>query len=68
MCNAKEASVSEEQTYKEGDARAIEVGVIELKDGRIVRGMLLDFPAGPPQLPFSVVWNGTPLVLTIRTK
>jgi hypothetical protein len=26
--------------------------------------VILEFPAGPPKLPISVVWDGTPLTLS----
>ena len=59
--------MSDNPQYEKGDARAVQVGVIELKDGRIIRGALLDFPAGPPDLPFRVVWDGTPLIISIKS-
>jgi hypothetical protein len=52
--------------YQEGDARAVHLGEIELKDGRVFNGVILEFPAGPPALPISVIWNGTPLTLSIK--
>ena len=54
--------------YEVGDARAVQVGLIELKDGRVIKGALLDFPAGPPPLPFSAVWEGTPLTISVKPK
>ena len=59
--------MSDNPQYEKGDARAVQVGVIELKDGRIIRGALLDFPAGPPDLPFRVVWDSTPLIISIKS-
>lgn len=53
--------------YETGDAVAVHVGIVELKDGRIFRrAVILTFPAGPPDLPFSVVWDGTPLTLSLK--
>jgi hypothetical protein len=60
--------MSAEPEYQKGDGRVIELGIIELKDGRVIKGVLIDFPAGPPALPFSVVWEGTPLTLSLKTK
>lgn len=54
--------------YAVGDARAEHFGQIELKDGRIFRGAIITFPAGPPDIPFSVVWNGTPLTLAVQKR
>lgn len=52
--------------YEPGDCVAVELGEIALRDGSVVKGVVLTFPAGPPSLPISCVWDGTPLTLTIR--
>jgi hypothetical protein len=54
--------------YEEGDCCAVHLGEIELKDGRVFKGVILEFPAGPPKLPIAVVWDGTPLTLSIKEK
>lgn len=52
--------------YKPGDCRAEHLGEIRLADGRVFRGVILTFPSDPPNLPFSIVWDGTPLRLSMR--
>lgn len=59
--------MSDEPKYEKGDVRAIEIGEFRTRDGRLIHGALVDFPAGAPPLPLSVVWDGTPLTLTIKT-
>lgn len=60
------AGCSLDPEYQEGDACAVHLGTIELKDGRVFKGVILEFPAGPPALPLSVVWDGTPLTLSLK--
>lgn len=58
--------MSDEPKYEKGDVRAVEMGEFVTKDGRTIHGILIDFPAGPPSLPLSVIWQGTPLTLAIK--
>lgn len=58
--------MTEKQTYCPGDCVVVELGEITLNDGRVIRGVVLEFPVSPPNLPFSVVWDGTPLTLSIK--
>lgn len=53
--------------YEMGDCRVRHVGNIELKDGCIYNGAIVDFPAGPPDLPFSVIWDETPVRMTLKS-
>lgn len=52
--------------YEPGDCVAVELGEIRLRNGTTVQGVVLTFPAGPPSLPISWVWDGTPLTLAIK--
>lgn len=53
--------------YERGDGKVVEVGHIQLKDGRTFpHGMVLVFPRGAPPLPISVVWEGTPVTLSVK--
>lgn len=61
-------SLETEPEFEKGDARAVHLGTIELKDGRIFKGVILEFPAGPPSLPISAIWDGTPLTLSIKSE
>lgn len=56
----------DEQRYEAGDGIAVEMGEIKLADGRTVFGVVLEFPVAPPNLPIGVVWDGTPLTLSIK--
>lgn len=49
--------------YEPGDAVVEDIGEFTLRDGRKVMGVVLTFPAGPPDLPLSVVWTEEPLIL-----
>lgn len=53
--------------YEAGDCVAVEIGEITLRDGRKVQGVVLTFPAGPPPLPISVVWEEEPLRLVRKS-
>ena len=54
------------RTYAPGDAVAVRVGFMRFADEDFDRaGVFLEFPAGAPNLPFSVVWDGTPLRITL---
>lgn len=55
-----------ETSYEAGDCIAVEFGEITLGDGRTVKGVVLEFPVAPPDLPIGVVWNATPLTLAIK--
>lgn len=52
--------------YHVGDAVVERFGEIALADGHIFMGALLSFPAGPPDLPLSAVWDCTPLRIILR--
>jgi hypothetical protein len=52
--------------YDQGDCIVEVLGVIELKDGRVFRGAILTFPAGPPKLPISIVWDRVPVRLDLK--
>lgn len=54
------------QTVEVGDCIAEVLGEIELKDGRIFRGVILTFPAGSPSIPIAAVWDKLPLRLTLK--
>jgi hypothetical protein len=58
--------MSDEPQYEKGDVRVVELGEFTTRDGRTIHGALIDFPAGPPPLPLSVIFNGTPLTLAIK--
>ena len=57
-----------EYLFEPGDCRAVHLGEINLTDGRRFNGVILEFPAGPPHLPITVIWDGVPLTLTIKQK
>ena len=59
-----------ERTYVDGDCIVEHLGQIELKDGRIFKGVVVSFPKAPPALPISVVWDRIPvrMVLADATK
>lgn len=58
--------VTNDDAFEPGDCRAVHAGEIRLEDGRIFTGVILEFPAGPPALPISVIWDGMPLTLTVK--
>ena len=48
--------------YQEGDGRVVFVGELpECEKFPAGKYAVVEFPSGPPKLPFSVVWNGTPV-------
>ena len=53
--------------FEPGDCRAVHLGEVRLDDGRVFQGVVLEFPAGPPKLAISVLWEGTPLTLTVKS-
>ncbi len=52
--------------YEAGDCRVEHLGEIELKDGRIFCGAIVTFPVSPPKLPIQIVWDGTPVTMTVK--
>ncbi len=54
------------EDFQPGDCRAVHVGEVRLENGRVIKGAVVEFPAGPPDLPFRVVWDGTPLTLAVE--
>ena len=58
--------ITDDAAFEPGDCRAVHVGEVRLDDGRVFKGAVIEFPAGPPELPIRVVWDGTPLTLTIK--
>ena len=61
------AEKSGEHLYQPEDCRVEHLGEITLKDGRIFMGAIVTFPVSPPRLPISVVWNGDPVRMVLRT-
>ena len=57
-----------EQAYEPGDVVVEHLGLIELADGRTFNGAIITFPAGPPKLPISVIWDRAPLHLSQFSK
>ena len=53
--------------YEIGDCVVEEIGFFKLSDGREVHGVVLTFPGGPPPLPTSIVFERTPLRLSLKT-
>ncbi len=53
-------------TYREGTGRVVFAGWLE-DDGTGTSGfrVVIEFPNGPPDLPFSTVWEQTPVRLTV---
>lgn len=53
--------------YEEGDGRVCYLGWLD-NDGSGVAGFraVIEFPHGPPSLPLRVVWDGTPIVLSLK--
>ena len=46
--------------FKPGEFRVVEIGDITTMDGRIIRGAIIEFPAGPPVgMTWGDVWDGT---------
>lgn len=58
--------VTDDKDFEPGDCRAVHLGEIRLEDGRVFRGVVLEFPCGPPKLPISVIWEGLPLTLSVK--
>ena len=53
--------------YEAGDARAVRLGWMKFDDEQTESfRVVLEFPQGPPKLPMSVVWQGTPLTISIK--
>lgn len=58
--------ITDDAAFEPGDCRAVHLGEVRLEDGRVFKGVVLEFPAGPPALPISVIWDGTPLTLSVK--
>ena len=58
-----EQGKSTPRPWREGEARVLRIGQIELADSTALKGALLEFPAGPPPLTYSVVWDQEPMRL-----
>lgn len=58
--------ITDDVGFEPGDCRAVHVGEVRLEDGRVFKGAVIEFPAGPPDLPLSVVWDGVPLTLAVK--
>lgn len=56
------------QQYEAGDCKVEHLGEIVLRDGRRFMGAIVTFPVSPPKLPLQVVWDGTPVTMTVREK
>lgn len=66
MTETREGTDVVERHYEDGDAVVQKLGFIEcLEDGEPyeVKGVLLTFPVGPPDLKLSTAWDGTPFRL-----
>ena len=55
-----------DDSYSSGDCVIRELGEIHLADGRRFWGAIVQFPAGPPNIPISVVWEGKPMLMTVK--
>lgn len=45
--------------YEPGEFRVVEMGNIDCKGGKTVRGAIIEFPAGPPAgMTWGDVWSG----------
>ena len=60
--------ITDDAGFEPGDCREVHLGEVRLEDGRIFKGVVLEFPTGPPKLPISVIWDGTPLTLSVKQK
>lgn len=58
----------EQNRYGPGDCKIEHLGEIKLADGRVFMGAIVTFPVSPPDLPFQVVWDGTPVTMAVRSK
>ena len=53
-----------ERAFKPGEFRVLECGNITTSDGEIIKGAIIEFPAGPPDgMTFGDVWDGTAFTL-----
>lgn len=59
--------VTDDSAFEPGDCRAVHLGEVRLEDGRTFNCVVLEFPAGPPALPISVIWDGTPLRISVKS-
>lgn len=49
-----------ERTYQPGEFIVREVGNVMTSDGEMIKGAIIEFPAGPPEgMTFADVWDGT---------
>lgn len=53
--------------YEPEDCRVEHLGEIKLADGRVFQGAIVTFPVSPPKLPISVVWDGAPVRMTVKS-
>ena len=54
------------RVYSPGDCVIRVLGDIHLADGRRFKGVVVECPAGPPNISLSAVWEGTPVLLTVK--
>lgn len=48
------------RTYRPGEFVVREIGDITTSDGDVVKGAIIEFPAGPPEgMTWGDVWDGT---------
>lgn len=55
-----------DHAYEPEDCKVEHLGEIKLADGRIFIGAIVTFPVSPPNLSIKVVWDGTPVRMTVR--
>lgn len=56
----------DDHQYEPEDCKVEHLGKIQLADGRISMGAIVTFPVSPPKLPIQVVWDGTPVRMTLK--
>lgn len=58
-----------ERTYQPGEFIVRECGEVKTSDGEMIKGAIIEFPAGPPgDMTFADVWNGTAFVVARLAK
>lgn len=55
-----------DRQYQQGDGVIELLGDIRLADGRVLRGAIVTFPAGPPSIPIGAVCDRTPVILMLK--
>ena len=52
--------------YDDGDGKVEYLGEIKLLDGSVFNGVIVTFPVSPPKLPIKIIWDGTPVRITLK--